>query len=194
LIYLRGRGQDGTSDYPVDRSDGYRLFKIGSGTGANPAYADWNQVYDPMIADYNTLNPGTIQTSGAVTRTTALSVYPDSSWTYSSGSPTSWSGYYINSKSIGTSGSPQTSGTIVYAAVGTSFWLLNFQYVAFGSAGADTTAFGYTFAGGSLSGSYPNQVGNAAATTTYTSVAVTPGTTYNFVVPSGGSVEFAYYT
>lgn len=194
LIYVKGKGQDGTSDYPVDRNYRYNLFKAGTGTGANPAFADWSQIYDPMLADYNSLTTGAIQGGGAATKTTNLTVYPNSSWTYTESAPVSWSGFYINSKSIGSDGGPQTSGTIVYAAVFTSFWVIQMQYVAFGSAGSDTTGFGYTFSGGALSGSYPNQSGAAATPVTYNSVSVTPGTTYNFVVPSGGYVEFAYYT
>lgn len=194
LIYVRGKGQDATGDYPVGAQYRYQLYKSGSGTGSNPAYADWSQLYNPMISDYNTLVTGAIQGGGASTRTAALTVFSNSSWNFSISAPISWSGYYINSKSVNNSGSAQTSGTIVYASVSPAYWEIDFQYVAFGSVGANTTAFGYTFAGGTLSGSYPNQTGNAAAATTYTSVSVTPGTTYNFVVPSGGYVEFAYYT
>jgi len=147
-----------------------------------------------MIADYNSLGVPGFQGPSAETRTTALTLFPDNTYNYSQSSPTNWNGYYFNSKSIGTDGTPQTSGTIIYNTSPTSFWLLNFQYVAFGSAGANTTAFGYTFSGGALTGTYPNQNGFPATVTTYTSVSVTPGTTYNFVVPSGGYVEFAYYT
>ena len=194
LIYLRAKGQDGTSDYNVNAQARYQYFRAGGGSGAFPPFADWSQVYDPMIADYNSLGVPGFQGPSAETRTTALTLFPDNTYNYSQSSPTNWNGYYFNSKSIGTDGTPQTSGTIIYNTSPTSFWLLNFQYVAFGSAGANTTAFGYTFSGGVLTGTYPNQNGFPATVTTYTSVSVTPGTTYNFVVPSGGYVEFAYYT
>ena len=49
--------------------------------------------------------------------------------------------------------------------------------------GASTTAFGYTFLGGT---------GGAATPVTYNNVAVTPGGSYSIVVPSGGSVSITY--
>jgi hypothetical protein len=50
--------------------------------------------------------------------------------------------------------------------------------------GASTTAFGKTFPGGT---------GGAATNTTFTNIAVTPGGSYNIVVPSGGSLTFTYW-
>ena len=53
-----------------------------------------------------------------------------------------------------------------------------------GSTGASSTALGYTFAGGA---------GGAATPVTYNNVAVTSGSSYSIVVPSGGSVTIQYY-
>lgn len=50
--------------------------------------------------------------------------------------------------------------------------------------GASTTAFGQTFPGG---------VGGPAPTTTKTNVIVTPGASYSFVIPAGGSLTITYY-
>ena len=50
--------------------------------------------------------------------------------------------------------------------------------------GANTTGFGYTFAGG---------VGAAATPTTYNNVAVTPGTTYTINSTGDGYIIIVYY-
>jgi len=196
LIYVRGKGQDGTSDYPSTFPRTYTAFGAGSGTGANPAPADWSTLYGDATANYSQITVGAISgpTSLYVSNVT---VYPNGSWSYTSSANLNLDGYYISYLSpLNSTGSAATSGTIAYAGGGFSYgnWAFSFTRINYGSAGADTTGFGYTFAGGSLTGSYPNQVGDAATVTTYTSVSVTPGTTYNFVVPSGGYVEFAYYT
>lgn len=196
LIYLRGKGQDGTSDTPQTISRTYTAFGVGTGSGANPAPADWSTLYGDATANYAQVTVGAISGPTSI-YTSNVSVYPGGSWSYTASGGFDADGFYISYLSpLSASGGAATSGTIAYAGGTFEYgrWSFAFTRVLYGSAGANTTAFGYTFAGGSLSGSYPNQVGNAAATTTYTSVAVTPGTTYNFVVPSGGSVEFAYYT
>jgi hypothetical protein len=50
--------------------------------------------------------------------------------------------------------------------------------------GPSTTAFGQTFPGGT---------GGPASNTTVTNVAITPGASYNIVVPAGGSLTITYY-
>lgn len=50
--------------------------------------------------------------------------------------------------------------------------------------GAPTTAFGQTFPGGA---------GKAATDTTINNIAITPGATYNIVVPPGGSLTITYF-
>jgi hypothetical protein len=50
--------------------------------------------------------------------------------------------------------------------------------------GADTTAFGDTFPGGT---------GGPATPTSFSNIAVTPGTAYPITVPSGGSLTITYY-
>ena len=63
------------------------------------------------------------------------------------------------------------------------------QYV-YGGAGSDSTALGYTFAGGA----YIAPTGYPATSATYNNVSVTPGASYSIVVPSGGQVQISYYT
>lgn len=50
--------------------------------------------------------------------------------------------------------------------------------------GASTTAFGQSFPGGA---------GGPATDTTINTIAITPGATYNIVVPAGGSLTITYY-
>jgi hypothetical protein len=50
--------------------------------------------------------------------------------------------------------------------------------------GASTTAFGKTFPGGA---------GGPATITTFSNVIVTPGASYNIVVPAGGSLTITYF-
>jgi hypothetical protein len=50
--------------------------------------------------------------------------------------------------------------------------------------GASTTAFGKTFPGG---------VGGAASATSFSNVVITPGASYNIMVPPGGSLTITYF-
>lgn len=60
---------------------------------------------------------------------------------------------------------------------------LNINYLPLGYAGANSTAFGLTFPGGTYSA--PN--GNAATLTTFTNVSVTPGQSYSIVNNNSGT-------
>jgi hypothetical protein len=64
-------------------------------------------------------------------------------------------------------------------------WYFNIEryYDGYTTVGASATALGRTFPGGD---------GGPAGTTTYTNVAVTPGTSYSISVPAGGSVTLQY--
>lgn len=59
----------------------------------------------------------------------------------------------------------------------------NLEYYTAPGTGASTTAFGYTFPGGT---------GGPASPTTYNNIPVTPGASYPIVVPSGGSLTITY--
>lgn len=50
--------------------------------------------------------------------------------------------------------------------------------------GGSSTGFGKTFPGG---------VGGAASVTAFSNIAITPGATYNIVVPPGGSLTITYF-
>lgn len=195
LIYVRGKGQDATSDTPQTIPRTYTAQGSGSGSGSNPPYPDWSTLYGDATSSYSQITVGAISGPTSIIYSN-ITVFFNNTWNYSVSSPLNLDGYYISYLSpLSSSGAAATSGQIVYSGpFQLGQWSYSFTRILYGSVGADTTAFGYTFSGGTLSGSYPNQTGNAAAVTTYTSVAVTPGTTYNFVVPAGGSVTFAYYT
>ncbi len=93
-------------------------------------------------------------------------------------------------------GSHPTTGNVLYSqltAGGYIGWTVSANYIALGSAGTATTGFGRTFPGGTLTGTTPFRTAVAPSTTTFTNVAITPGTTYNIVVPSGGSLTITYY-
>jgi len=191
LVYVRGKGQNGISDYASTFLGNYGTFPD-TGPFANAPYADWGSIYAENQADYNSI-PSSGFAGSAGLRQMYWYVASDDTWELAVFDSKDLTGYYITSKNNPSQGSPPTSGNVLYSQ-GLRYWYPRANFIEYGSVGANTTGFGYTFNGGSLSGSYPNQTGNAAATTTYTSVSVTPGATYNFVVPSGGSVEFAYYT
>lgn len=82
------------------------------------------------------------------------------------------------------------SGNANYGASGTYY--ASGVYIAPGGAGANTTGFGFTFPGGGISGSYPNQVGIAASPASYTNVAVTPGASYSLSIPDNGYITIQY--
>ena len=93
-------------------------------------------------------------------------------------------------------GSHPNTGNVLFSQIsagGFFGWTVSANYIALGSAGTATTGFGRTFPGGTLTGTVPFRTAVAPSTTTFTNVAITPGTTYNIVVPSGGSLTITYY-
>lgn len=101
-----------------------------------------------------------------------------------------------NSYTKSIAGSHPTTGDVLYSQLtggGYIGWTVSADYIALGSNGTATTGFGKNFPGGTLTGSEPYRTAVAPSTTTFTNVAVTPGTTYSIVVPSGGSLTISYY-
>ena len=109
-------------------------------------------------------------------------------------------GFKANVSTVGFSGTPIPGTAYTYTS---DAWKLSgpivpgdfaFMYVAWqeygpytppqpATTGASATGFGKTFPGG---------VGGPASTTTYTDVAVVPGTNYTLTIPSGGSITVSY--
>ncbi len=101
-----------------------------------------------------------------------------------------------NSYTKSIAGSHPTTGDVLYSQLtdgGYIGWTVSADYIELGSAGTATTGFGRTFPGGTLTGTEPYRTAVAPPTTTFTNVAITPGTTYNIVVPSGGSLTITYF-
>lgn len=93
-------------------------------------------------------------------------------------------------------GSHPNTGNVLFSqlsAGGNFGWSVSANYIELGSAGTATTGFGRTFPGGTLTGTEPFRTTVAPSTTTFTNVVITPGTTYNIVVPSGGSLTITYF-
>lgn len=195
VVSASGKGANGVSDYVglvATNIAGQIHFETGLPT--NPPYAQWSNAYNNHLTALSQLNLS-YPTYGPSNFTTGYTVLLQSNdyWYLISGTA-NLSGVYLTGYDVTVLGSPQTSGNITYAGTGglDEWYIEVYGYVA-GGAGAASTALGLTFPGGTYTGSYPNGVGNAATTTTFTNVAVTPGTSYPIVVPSGGVVTLQYY-
>lgn len=196
VVSASGKGAAGVSDYVGNvaiSQAGQAHFS--SGLATNPPYAQWSNAYGNHLTALSQLNLS-YPTYGPSNFTNGYVVVLQSTdyWYAISGNTTNLSGTYLTGYDVFIIGSPQTSGNITYAGTGDiDQWFISvYGYVA-GGVGTPSTALGQTFPGGSYTGTYPNGTGNAATTTTFTNVAVTPGTSYPIVVPSGGQVTLQYF-
>ena len=194
VVSASGKGAAGVSDY--GDSIGGLYCGVQTGSAANPPYAQWGTVYGSYQTALSQISSRSYPGYGPSTFIDfdAFFVDPSDRWGRIN-TPTDLSGIYVTGYSSYTLGAAPTSGNLTYASIsGTiSGWGITVSIIAAGGAGAASTALGRTFPGGSYTGSYPNGVGNPAVTTTYTNIAVTPGTSYSIVVPSGGEVTLQYY-
>lgn len=195
VVSASGKGAAGVSDY-VGQVSGSQAGQIHlEAPSTNAPYAQWATAYNNHLTALSQLNLSypTYGPSNFTTGYVAV-LQPSDYWYLISGNTANLSGVYLTGYDVSILGSPQTSGNMTYA--GTSSldqWIIYvYGYVA-GGVGASSTALGQTFPGGSYTGTYPNGTGNPATTTTFTNVAVTPGTSYPIVVPSGGQVTLQYY-
>ena len=198
-INLYGKGQDGASD---SNAGAYVMFTASREpvyTPNNP-YLDWSTIYSGHAAAKASVTAGSYLSSSFV-------IWHD----YPISAANKWadvSKYTIADLGIGLSSvyvvsapgatynygaAAPTSGNVTSAFVGGyTGWGADFTIKAPGGAGAATTGFGKTFAGGGYSGTYPNGVGGTGSSATYNSVTVTPGTGYPLTIPSGGSIQITY--
>lgn len=194
VVSASGKGAAGVSDY--GDSTGGLYCAVQTGSAANAPYAQWGTAYASYQTALSQISGPSYPGYGPSTFLDfdAFFIDPSDRWGRIN-STTNLSGIYVTGYSNYTVGSPPTSGNITYAGIGgtISGWGITVNIIAAGGTGAASTALGQTFPGGSYTGSYPNGVGNAAVTTTYTNIAVTPGTSYSIVVPSGGEVTLQYY-
>lgn len=196
VVSASGKGANGVSDYVGQvTSSGAGQIHLSSPISTNPPYAQWSTAYNNHLTALSQLNLS-YPTYGPSNFTNGYVVILETTdyWYAITGNTTNLSGTYLTGYDVTVLGSPQTSGNITYAGTsGLDQWYIQvYGYIA-GGAGAASTALGQTFPGGTYTGSYPNGIGNAATTTTFTNVAVTPGNSYPIVVPSGGVVTLQYY-
>lgn len=194
-VNMSGVGSPAVSDYSTFNSTVYiSVATQGASRNENPPFAQWSTFYSEATTALGqiTSNSGTNQITFA-RRNYIVDV--DGSYRLSA------TGYYPiwvvgNSGSlVATSGgTPPTSGNMTYASVaGSPGWLVAADEIrVLGSVGTASTGLGKTFPGGTLSGTEPYRTAVAAPTTTFTNVAVTPGSSYPIVVPAGGSITLSY--
>lgn len=197
VLSASGKGADGTSDTLGTIFAGQYYADQLAGPFENPPYALWSDLYNSYATGLAQISSKSYPGFGpsAFLYFDLYYVDPGSNWRRYLFSPIDLSGAYITSYTPTVLGSPPTSGVMTYSSIGgpvAGRGITLTGYTA-GGAGAATTALGQTFPGGTYTGTYPNGVGNAAVTTTYTNVAVTPNTSYSIVVPAGGTVTLQYY-
>lgn len=196
LVSATGKGSNGTSDYGYIAGGGSVSIEPGVPSGPQPAYLKWENIAIDGQGFISSINAAG---SGPVTLTTWViqqNVYPDDTWnSLPNGYVSGGRSYYQlailtdivwvrGSASYFLTGSGATSGNATYAAGNGAFAV---QATIQGYAGDATTGFGKTFPGGT----YTNPTGNPAPTTTFTDVAITPGTTYTIV--NNQSLVIQYY-
>lgn len=201
VVTLVGRGGSSTSDAPASFPDFYAVNEVspGGGSGGTPLPLSYSTIAQDISDIVNTCNAGGFQTiyhNWSGSSFDSWYILPDDTYLYYPAAKYEFSAYMVaGSWSIQTTGSVPNppSGSInsrasalygTYHAAG--------QYIAGGSAGTNSSALGYTFAGASQVGTYPNATGQAATPVTYNNVAVTPGTGYPIVVGAGGSVAISF--
>lgn len=196
VVSAAGKGSAGISDYEGQVA-GRQFTAWGFDTpfNVNAPYAQWANIYNSYATVFSQLNLS-YPSYGPSALATDYLVFLSANdyWGAITFSPTDLSTTLLTSYNVVVSGSPKTSGNITYSSLsGIEGWSVYIYGYVRGSAGTASTALGKTFPGGTYTGTYPNAVGSAASTTTFTNVAVTPGTSYPIVVPSGGQVTLQYY-
>ena len=194
-VNLSGQGSAGRGDYTTTE---HAKFAVAGQSGThqtNAPYADWATLYAYQTAanaQFSSL-PAYGPSSSSL-KYANLSLSSDNYYTLVISTGTDYSSKWITYFTVTTINSPSTYGFVQYADISPSesFWHSTIAYIAHGNAGSASTGFSLSFAGGTLTGSYPNSIGHAAPVTNYTAVAVTPTTGYPLVIPSGGSITISY--
>lgn len=198
LVSAVGQGADGTSDFADPNPSVVAGGITVSGNRPNGAFntLDWGNLYN-LLVPYIGSGGVRTQTARVVTwglgtnsLTTTLNPTTDAIYTlpeYVYGT-TSIVGY----RQFGGT-TPPTSGQVLDSFFDTpggddAGFRLQVYYYYYGGPGANTTAFGLTFPGGAYSGG----TGYPATPTTFTNVAVIPGTTYTIV--NNGALTIQYYS
>lgn len=192
LVAVIGQGQGGTGDYQGSATFSQTtITNSASGSGANSLPISGAAAGNLATASTAVFNAGGYVLNTTI-QTRAFTFFPTNTYNSSNSYPSGTSGYYPYYFVAGTwtaQGGPY-SGNVSYGSSGYYYSTGDIIYPGYG--GDSASAFGYTFPGGGVSGSYPNATGDAATPVTYTNVAVTPGNSYSISVPSGGSVTIQY--
>ncbi|MDQ1834669.1 hypothetical protein [Massilia scottii] len=156
------------------------FWYIGSG-GSNAGTYDWASATNSAIAQRNAINAG-----GSPSYTFYnISQHSNNTYTVATAGY-SLSGVVAGSATISYEPGWLSSGNIAGGGSAQS-WSATVSWNYYGSPtnGSNSTALGYTFAGGIS--------GGVAPTSTHYNITVIPGNGYSIVVPPGGSVTINYY-
>lgn len=196
ISQLTGQGQASSGDYQTTSGQVRYSFaqSLGGSGGVFALPFRWSELYNFAANVVGTLNSGGDH-SGDVLFADRYDLYNSPSPKFD---PESLGIEYFPYWTVAGTWSVGSTGDAPLPAVGDAYYGVNGgyyaqgDYIAPGSAGANTTALGYTFNGASLVGTYPNRTGQAAAVTTYNNVSVTPATEYPIVVAPGGYVQLTF--
>ena len=181
IVEATGYGADGTAPYwdptaTIGYSGVQELI-----IGTQNISLNWSTVYSEATAILSSANAGGTGTrsysnaNGFIIRFINVGTGLTTGPAYSSSS-----GTIRGTATLSAVGSATTSGAVTSYGV----WLISCEAYDPGTTGTATTGFGKTFPGGTPSSP-------VAPTTTFTNVAVTPGTTYTIV--NNGSLTIGYY-
>lgn len=174
LAAVAGKGAAGAPSYVTTGSLYVLAVQYQPVGSAGTGNVTWNDVQGnaaPVAADLN---------DGSATFTQGIvKVYPDRTNTVEYGTAT------INDAIPGTAGTTVTAGWGTSGAITTSGEdRVTWSYNVPATTGTASTAFGYSFPGGT---------GGPGSITTQLNVPVVGGNSYAIVVPLGGSVTITYY-
>jgi len=193
LVVLEGRGADGYGSYQdAITLDSTSISNYVSGSGPNSLPIPWSAVANTTNTTVSRFNASNYNPSYQFFNRDFF-FYSNNTFSFSDNNQTF--PYYVvtGSWSLQSSGSAPNppSGSASYGASGgySAYGL----YIAPGGNGAASSAFGYSFPGGGVSGSYPNETGDPASAVGYNNIAVTPGASYPINVAGGGYVTIQYY-
>ena len=193
LLVVIGKGQDGASSGQGQFVCAFTGVSNESGTQTGPYSLPIavSAVYSNVQACVDEFNIGGYRSAAAVVDR-QFRFFQTQTYTFSDTYPfgTGTFPYITIANTWRINGSP-SSGTAQYVFP-TFGYNAEGDIIYPGSAGANTTGFGYTFTGGTVSGSYPNQTGSPASPAAYTNVAVTPGASYSLSIPDNGYITIQY--
>lgn len=176
-------GAGGSSADTVSRhsdADTILFYHAGTGGAASGAQTWASAAMAPSIA--SSINSGG---SGSQYATSYVGYGGDNTYSMTPGNLVSWSNAVFGSASVAYinwgSGTIYSASVDYYGTNGISW--LEYTGTYSPTTGVSTAAFGKTFPGGT---------GGPATTTTFNSIAITPGASYPITIASGGSLTITY--